>query len=126
LAVVAVGVALYAGYRSDFSEARRRAGPAIEDGYATRPVPLPPETAPWQVTRENTPNVPAGQVPAWKETPPRPDPVARTTPPPVEPPRHLEEWAFDNPGGVDGERPPRPVPPARPPVASRQAPAAGR
>jgi hypothetical protein len=46
------------------------------------PVAEPDQVKPWEATRENSPPVPAGQIPAWVVRPPAPDPAM---PMPVEP-----------------------------------------
>lgn len=77
----------------------------------TSAPPLPPETPPWEATPENTPPVAEGFVPAWKVRPPPPDPSVPPPPAPREPPepaRHRPP--MDNPGGVNGDRPERPMP----------------
>jgi hypothetical protein len=65
--------------------------------------------APWDATPESSPPVPAGHVPAWEVAPPAPaSPPARPIRLPDDPARSRP--AMHNPGGVDGVRPPRPVP----------------
>lgn len=74
------------------------------------PVELTDATPPWQTTPENSPPLPAGYVPAWVVKPPAPDPNG-ALPEPVEPPDPLTTPPpMDNPGGVNGDRPERPVP----------------
>src|SRR5262245_36903856 len=69
-----------------------------------RPVALPKEIAPWDVTREHAPPIPSGHEPAWAVAPPRPDPgetisrqPAALPNPALHPPRG------DNPGGLNGD-----------------------
>lgn len=74
------------------------------------PVPLPPEISPWEATPDNTPPLPEGQVPAWEVKPPPPDPSVPPPPAPREPPDPASyRPPMDNPGGVNGDRPERPV-----------------
>jgi hypothetical protein len=81
------------------------AGPRVTPGLAD-------ETPPWRATPENTGALPAGTVPAWRVNPPRPDPSTPLPPPPIEPPNPAEHRPpMHNPGGVNGDRPERPVPP---------------
>jgi|CXWL01.1.fsa_nt_gi hypothetical protein len=76
--------------------------PALNDAIATS------ESQPWEATPENSSPIPAGQIPAWQVNSPPPGvngavlPVVPAPPagPTVRPPMH-------NPGGVDGDRPPR-------------------
>jgi hypothetical protein len=69
-----------------------------------------PMVPPWEATPQNTPPVPPGHIPAWQVKPPRPDPTP-PPPPPVPPPDPATHRPpMHNPGGVDGDRPPRPVP----------------
>lgn len=72
----------------------------------------PAALEPWQVSRENTPPPPEGYVPAWKVRPPRPEQLSQVPlPPPREPPEpSLHRPPVENPGGVNGDRPARPVP----------------
>jgi hypothetical protein len=75
------------------------------------PVAVPGRVAPWEATRENTPPVPAGQVPAWQVRPAAPDPTMHMPAAPVAPPDpQTTTPPMDNPGGVNGDRPPRPEP----------------
>ncbi len=68
------------------------------------------ETPPWQATPESTPTLPPGTVPAWKVSPPPPDPSLSPPSPPREPPNPaLHRPSMDNPGGVNGDRPERTV-----------------
>jgi hypothetical protein len=70
-----------------------------------------PETEPWQATPQNTTALPPGTVPAWQVNPPPPDPSAPLPPPPREPANPAQHRpAMDNPGGVNSDRPERPVP----------------
>jgi hypothetical protein len=84
------------------------AEPREQAPEAAGPAPLEP----WQVSRENTPPPPEGYVPAWKVRPPRPEQLGQVPlPPPREPPEpSLHRPPVENPGGVNGDRPARPVP----------------
>lgn len=71
----------------------------------------PRELKPWEATKENSPPVPKGHIPAWQVNPPPPPPPSPPWPPPREPPDpQIHRPPMHNPGGVDGDRPPRPVP----------------
>ena len=75
------------------------------------PLELPDETPPWRATPGNTSALPAGTVPAWQVHPPAPDPSPPLPPAPVEPPNPAQHRPpMHNPGGVDRDRPARPVP----------------
>jgi hypothetical protein len=77
------------------------------------PLGVPPAIPPWEATPENTPpeSIPPGHIPAWEVHPPRPDPNQPAPPVPVPPPDPAtHQPPMDNPGGVDGDRPPRPAP----------------
>jgi len=78
------------------------------------PAPTQPTIPPWEARPENAPGkVPEHQIPAWKVL--VPPPVAWTPPPPVEPPNPITHPPpMHNPGGYDGDRPPRPVPGLKP------------
>jgi outer membrane biosynthesis protein TonB len=72
-------------------------------------APEPPTIPPWESTPQNTPTVPPGHIPAWQVKSPRPEVTPPPTPvPPPDPASHRPP--MHNPGGVDGDRPPRPVP----------------
>jgi hypothetical protein len=72
---------------------------------------LADETPPWKATPNNTPALPEGTVPTWEVDPPPPDPSAPLPPDPVDPPNPAEHRPpLHNPGGVNGDRPPRLVP----------------
>lgn len=83
-------------------------------GKATSPAATPgaPEVPPWQASAApRAGELLPGTVPVSAVNPPPPDPDAPMPPPPVEPPNPaLHRPPMDNPGGVDGDRPPRPVP----------------
>jgi hypothetical protein len=69
------------------------------------------ETPPWQASPQNTTALPPGTVPAWQVNAPPPDPAQPLPPPPREPPNPaVHRPPMDNPGGVNGDRPERPVP----------------
>jgi len=75
-----------------------------------KPVPLAKQILPWDSRRQDSPSAPE-YIPAWKVNPPRPDPNALPPPRPVEPTNpQLTKPPRDNPGGVNGDRPERPVP----------------
>jgi hypothetical protein len=98
--------------------------PSTDAGRRTVPAAPPPsvvsraagseladETPPWKATPNNTPALPEGTVPPWEVDPPPPDPSAPLPPDPVDPPNPAEHRPpLHNPGGVNGDRPPRPVP----------------
>ena len=66
------------------------------------------EKPPWEATPENTPAPPPGHVAAWTVSPPPPNPFAPPPPPPIVPPDPATTRPpMNNPGGVDGDRPPR-------------------
>jgi len=96
---VAVAVVAYTGLRGrspDHSSSVDKAGAASS------------KLMPWQATPENTPQVDDHHIPAWKV--PTPGPVAWTPPPVIEPPNPVETRPpSQNPGGVNGDRPPRKV-----------------
>jgi hypothetical protein len=71
-----------------------------------RPAPPPPGPMPWEATRENTPAVDEHHIPAWKV--PTPRPTAWNPRPPSPPPDPIgNRPPTENPGGVNGARPPR-------------------
>jgi hypothetical protein len=73
-----------------------------------RTVPPPPTTAPWEATPESSPPLPDRHIPAWQVRPPPPDPNAAARPEPTSPPDPATTRPpMDNPGGVNGDRPPR-------------------
>lgn len=73
------------------------------------PVAVSHQVPPWAATRENSPSVPAGQIPAWVARPPAPDLAMHLPAAPVAPPDpQATTPPMDNPGGVNGDRSPRP------------------
>jgi hypothetical protein len=77
---------------------------------AAAPRPLPRERQPWEAKRGDAP-VPQHHVPAWAVNPPRPDPNEAPPRPSQEPPGSPDyRPPTHNPGGVNGDRPARPVP----------------
>jgi len=96
-------------------EAEGRDQPALGSNGTNQPQRDAPNTRasgrPWEATPETSPEVPEHHLPAWEVNPPPPD-LNRPPPPPprdtrdpatYRPPKH-------NPGGVNGDRPPREVP----------------
>jgi hypothetical protein len=85
---------------------------AVQNGAPKRPPDTTPkEILPWEVTAENAKPAPPGFIPAASVRPPQPDPATPEPPRPVEPPNPTAyRPPTDNPGGVNGDRPPRPVP----------------
>ncbi|HEY3353531.1 MAG TPA: hypothetical protein VGQ83_09800 [Polyangia bacterium] len=128
---VLVGLLLEGLYRTrPVDEAKAAAAPQAA-GPAAAPAPRPPaagpaltgaaavtpekQIPPWEATPANTPPPPPGHIPAWVVKPPRPEPSAPPAPP-VEPPDPATHRPpMHNPGGVNGDRPPRPVPGLAPP-----------
>ena len=90
--------------------ARRWAGgesrPAGSPGAAGLAGPRS-AVAPWASTPSNTPDPGLGYIPAWRIHPPRPETVR--LPPVGLSPRDPQVTPMEalNPGGVDGQRPPR-------------------
>ncbi len=87
----------------DWRDAPTGRAPSPEPGESVgREIP------PWEATPENTPPAPSGTVAAYElarppsETPDPLEPIPPPDPHTTTPPRH-------NPGGVDGERGPRPT-----------------
>lgn len=72
--------------------------------------PLAKEQQPWEAKRGEAP-VPPHHVPAWAVNPPRPD-RNEAPPPPSKEPSGAPDYRppMHNPGGVNGDRPARPVP----------------
>jgi hypothetical protein len=99
---------------SDSPRPESSAGAASSGAAAATPaLPGQPgsETPPWQANPQNTTTLPPGTVPAWQVNPPPPDPSLPLPPPPREPPNPaVHRPPMDNPGGVNGDRPERPVP----------------
>jgi hypothetical protein len=94
------------------SSASQLAQPASKQAADERPPDTTPkEILPWEVTAENAKPAPPGFIPAASVRPPQPDPATPEPPRPVEPPNPTAyRPPTDNPGGVNGDRPPRPVP----------------
>jgi hypothetical protein len=94
--------------RSQTSATDERRTPSRSD---VAPPPLPrlilKETPPWKSTPKNTPAATPGLTPAWMVRPPPPPTLA--PPRPVEPPNPIAHRP-ENPGGFNGDRPPRPTP----------------
>lgn len=67
------------------------------------------ETTPWQPAPDTRTALPPGTVPVSQIDPPRPDPALSLPPSRVIEPANpaLFRPPMDNPGGVDGDRPPR-------------------
>jgi hypothetical protein len=87
-----------------------RAAPVGGAGRAAAAPAPTKELQAWEVTPANSPPVPPGHVPAWQVKPPPPEPVPAPAAP-VEPPDPATyRPPLHNPGGVDGDRPPRQVP----------------
>lgn len=87
-------------------------GPAARESLAHLEDAGQPLPQPWEVTRDNAPPPPRGHTPAYQVRPPPPD-AARASSAPVPVPRPdpaSTRPPMDNPGGVNGDRPPRPVP----------------
>jgi hypothetical protein len=89
------------------SRSRTRSRAPTKRAAVVEPLPAH-ETAPWQATEVA---LPPGSVPVAHVDPPPPDPHVVLPPPPVEPSNPaLHRPPLHNPGGVDRDRPPRPVP----------------
>ncbi len=66
------------------------------------------EPQPWAATSTNSPPAPPEQIPAWQVRPPPPDPNAVRPVDPVAPADPMgNRPPMENPGGVNGSRPPR-------------------
>jgi len=75
---------------------------------ADQPPSLADERPPWEVVRERDTVLPAGAVPVAHVAAPPPDPSTPMPPASVEPPNPATHRPpLHNPGGVDGDRPPR-------------------
>src|SRR5262249_11371956 len=95
-AIAMAGLSVYLGHR--------RASQSVTAIAASAAAPS--GLMPWQATRENAPQIDEHHIPAWKV--PTTPPVAWTPPPVVEPPDPLAHPPpLQNPGGVNGDRPPR-------------------
>lgn len=120
--------ALYYGLTSPQTADRAQVSPKIGDGAdvalgsATRRIGDPPpdssglavqfpnEALPWEIRHEQT-VLPPGTVPVSAVAPPPPDPAAPLPPAPVEPRNPAQHRPpTHNPGGIDADRPSRPVP----------------
>lgn len=89
--------------------------PSRESIEAGRFPVVPDRMPPWEARPDNSPPVAKGYIPAWKIDSPRGDPNARPAPLPVAPPNPAEHRPpMENPGGVNGDRPPRAVPTTSP------------
>jgi hypothetical protein len=120
-ATVAIGVALGSMvesiYRSPLLSPRVAAPPdsprlpAGPDRALGRPVPLRRDPVPWEAKPSDPPPPSPRYIPAWQVNPPRPDAHLPPPPPPPELPNpQLTTPSKHNPGGVNGDRPARPIP----------------
>ena len=114
--VVGAAAGLFYGHHQEthgpqqaLDESRRGGDGQPSDGRTARAVPTPPTRMPWEATPGNTPVVDDHHIPAWKV--PTPRPVAWTHPAVSQPANPITRSPpMNNPGGVNGDRPPREVP----------------
>jgi hypothetical protein len=118
-----IGFVLYDSYASKKAKTEASAGAksdaSVVDGVASAPVvaeddqppeiaPPPVEEQPWEA--KDDAEVPEGHLSVAEVKPPGPEPTL-TAPEAVPPPDPLtHEPPKDNPGGVNGDRPPREIP----------------
>lgn len=116
--VLALALLLFrlgAGQPQQSQRSAAGADPALEDlrveGQATSHSSSEAgvgQGTPWEATSDDSRPVPAGQVAPWVVQPPKPNPVTQTPPRPVPPPDpQTSKPPLENPGGVNGTRPPR-------------------
>jgi hypothetical protein len=111
LVAAAVGIGLELQHRRDDAAAGAGGSDATGSGSRSGGRPGAKVPPPWEATPDNSPPVPKGQIPAWVVKPPRPDPTLQPPPVPHPPPDPaVFQPPMHNPGGVNGDRPPRPVP----------------
>jgi hypothetical protein len=134
VALIALGV-LAALFFQDMGRTKPKRG-ADADPAATGPVApswdrpesevrmaAPPEAVrpkdikPWEAPEVDPRTLPPGHLTPQQVGITPPDPVVIPPPPVPPPPPHLHTPPMHNPGGVNGDRPPRPVPGLDPPPA---------